>query len=363
MKILFTHLLNNYTGSPKVLSVLLKELAADSAMHVSLLTSKTDGILTGIPNVEYHDNFYRWHENKMLRAFQFALSQARNFFFTLFADFDMLYTNTVVPFGAALAAKLRGKKIVYHVHEIYVNPGFVKRLYFSVMRKCASKVICVSKYVKENLDFDNPAVVYNPVESSDVPSDIDSYLKEKFDRKLIFMPTSLKEYKGVFQFMELARIMPDFQFVLLCSTCLEEMKQFFSGCLLPKNLELAGKQKSLKKFYCEAAITMHLSLYDKCIETFGLTVLESFDALVPVIAPNYGGPKELVQNGENGFLVDPYNLNQIFDCIQKIIDNFETYKKFALSAKKQAGCFSKEKFLNEIKKIIKECEIKREEIE
>lgn len=352
MKIFFAHLLNNYTGSPKVLAILLNELCKNNSLEISLLTSKTDGALSGIPNIKHHDNFYHWHENKFLRILQFSFSQTWNFFFTFFADFDVLYMNTVLPFGAAIAAKIRRKQIIYHVHEVYINPGFLKKFYSWVMNKCASKVICVSKYVKDNVDFKDSVVVYNPVEKTEVPRDIALYLKRKFERKLIFMPTSLKKYKGVFQFVDLARIMADFDFILLCSSEHSEMQKFFSETNLPKNLTLIGKQKSLEKFYREAAISMNLSLYDKFIETFGLTVLESFDALAPVIAPNYGGPKEIIQNGKNGFLVDSYNLIQICECIQKIMFDFETYKNFALNARKRAEDFCKEKFLSGIETIL-----------
>lgn len=354
MKILFVHLLNNFTGSPKVLSLLLKSLSNDKNIKISLLTSKTDGILNDIPNVEYHDNFYRWHENKILRIFHFTLAQAVNFFFVLFADYDILYMNTVVPFGAALAAKLRGKKIIYHVHEVYINPGFLKRFYSKVMKNCASLVICVSKYVQEHTDFLPSFVVYNPIEFNPVPDNLDEYLNEKLKQKMIFMPTSLKEYKGVFQFVELARCNPDYNFVLLCSTELSEMQKFFAKTDLSRNLTLVGKQKSLEKFYREAAVTMHLSLYDKCIETFGLTVLESFDALVPAVAPAYGGPKEIVEEGKNGFLINPYNLDEASECIRRITSSFDVYKTFALNAKNRAKDFSEDNFFSGVKNVIED---------
>lgn len=352
MKILFAHLLNNYTGSPKVLSVLLNEISKESGYTAVLLTSKTSGALSNIPGIEYHDNFYRWHENKFLRIFQFALSQIRIFLFALFKNYDVLYMNTVVPFGAALAANLRGKKIIYHIHEVYVNPGFVKRLYSKVMKKCASRAVCVSKYVQDNVSFEKSTVVYNPVASSPVPLDLDNYLKNKFEKKIVFMPTSLKEYKGVFQFVELAKMNPAFNFVLLCSTELSQMEKFFEKTELPENLTLIGQQKSLEKFYREAMITMHLSLYDKCIETFGLTVLESFDALVPAVAPDYGGPKEIIENEKNGYLVNPYDLEFISECLKKITVSFDVYKSFAMSAGERAKKISKDSFIKSIKKII-----------
>ncbi len=354
MKILFIHLLNNYTGSPKVLSQEIKLIQEKNEDYeISLLTSNTEGFLSNINGITYYYNGYKWINNKVLLTFLFFISQIQMFFFILLhSKFDIIYINTVVPFGAALAAKIKNMKIIYHVHEVYINPGFVKKFYSWVMNKCTSKVICVSNYVKDNVNFKGSVVVYNPAEKTEWPKNLDLYLKQKFERKLIFMPTSLKKYKGVFQFVELARLMPDFDFLLLCSTELSEMQKFFSETNLPKNLTLIGKQKSLEKFYREATISMNLSLYDKCIETFGLTVLESFDALVPAVAPNYGGPKEIIQDGINGFLVDSYNLTQICECIQRIISDFRTYKNFALNARKRAEDFCKENFLSGIETIL-----------
>lgn len=354
MKILFIHLLNNYTGSPKVLSQEIKLIQEKNEDYeISLLTSNTEGFLSNINGITYYYNGYKWINNKVLLTFLFFISQIQMFFFILLhSKFDIIYINTVVPFGAALAAKIKNMKIIYHVHEVYINPGFVKKFYSWVMNKCTSKVICVSNYVKDNVNFKGSVVVYNPAEKTEWPKNLDLYLKQKFERKLIFMPTSLKKYKGVFQFVELARLMPDFDFLLLCSTELSEMQKFFSETNLPKNLTLIGKQKSLEKFYREATISMNLSLYDKFIETFGLTVLESFDALVPAVAPNYGGPKEIIQDGINGFLVDSYNLTQICECIQRIISDFRTYKNFALNARKRAEDFCKENFLSGIETIL-----------
>lgn len=354
MKILFIHLLNNYTGSPKVLSQEIKLIQEKNEDYeISLLTSNTEGFLSNINGITYYYNGYKWINNKALLTFLFFISQIQMFFFILLhSKFDIIYINTVVPFGAALAAKIKNMKIIYHVHEVYINPGFVKKFYSWVMNKCTSKVICVSNYVKDNVNFKGSVVVYNPAEKTEWPKNLDLYLKQKFERKLIFMPTSLKKYKGVFQFVELARLMPDFDFLLLCSTELSEMQKFFSETNLPKNLTLIGKQKSLEKFYREATISMNLSLYDKFIETFGLTVLESFDALVPAVAPNYGGPKEIIQDGINGFLVDSYNLTQICECIQRIISDFRTYKNFALNARKRAEDFCKENFLSGIETIL-----------
>lgn len=362
--ILFVHLLNNFTGSPKVLRSVVDCAQKEADTKLSLLTSKTDGFLScfagkSCDSVRFYDNGYRWTNCRPLLVFLFLFSQIRMFFFVLFHRFDVIYINTVVPFGAALAAKLRREKIIYHAHEVYINPNFVKRLYIKILKKCADRIICVSEYMRENLsDIKVPCeVIYNPIEKHDLPNDAEKYLRNKFNKKIIFMPTSLKAYKGVNQFVELARMFTDYRFSLLCSVTLEEMQSYFSTEKLPENLTLIGKQENLLEFYREAAITMNLSLQDKFIETFGLTIAESFDTLTPAIAPNFGGPKEIVSDGENGFLVNPYDLVSVKKAICLIMQDFETYEEFAKKSYTAIDKFAPEVFkkriISEIKEVLK----------
>ena len=350
-KILFCHLLNNYTGSPKVLAEELNLLSKNTNYDISLLTSKTDGILSELQNVHFYYNGYHWSNNKFVLIFLFLIAQIRSFFFVLFHKFDIIYINTIVPFGAALAAKIRKAKVIYHIHEVYINTNFMKRFYKKVANLCADRVICVSNYVKENNKEleGRSCVIYNPVKNHEIYEDLNTYIKKKYDKRLVFLPASLKEFKGVNQFVELARKNPDLNFKLLCSTTLREMERFFSGIQLPKNLELVEQKKDLFDFYKEATITINLSLPDKCIETFGLTLVESFDTFTPVLAPAYGGPKEIVEDGKNGFLVNPYDLDNISNILHNITSDFDMYEKISLEAKKTLIKFDIDQFITRIK--------------
>ena len=186
--VLFVHLLNNNTGSPKVLRSVVDCVKKEPDIKISLLTSRTDGFLScfagnSCDSVRFYDNGYRWTNCRPLLAFLFLFSQIRMFFFVLLHRFDVIYINTVVPFGAALAAKLRREKIIYHVHEVYINPNLVKRFYIKILKKCADRIICVSEYVRENLsDIKVPCeVIYNPIEKHDMPDDVEKYLVEMAD--------------------------------------------------------------------------------------------------------------------------------------------------------------------------------------
>ena len=69
----------------------------------------------------------------------------------------------MLPFGAALAGKVIGKEVVYHIHEISVSPNLLKRFLRFIIQKTATKVFFVSKVFMELEPFENieQRVIYN----------------------------------------------------------------------------------------------------------------------------------------------------------------------------------------------------------
>ncbi|GHV88927.1 hypothetical protein AGMMS50267_12870 [Spirochaetia bacterium] len=164
MRILFVHLLNNYTGSPQVLANILKELSLHKEFEISLLTSNTEGCLSDIPGIVYYNNHYKWSNNKFILLYRFVFTQIYTFFFILLKTKQtrIVYINTIVPFSAAIAGYLLNKKIIYHVHEVYIHPNFFQRMMYIIMEKTADKIIAVSKYVSRHISRES-VVIYNTV--------------------------------------------------------------------------------------------------------------------------------------------------------------------------------------------------------
>jgi sucrose synthase len=50
-------------------------------------------------------------------------------------------------------------------------------------------------------------------------------------------------------------------------------------------------------------------------EPFGLTVLEAMTSGLPTFASQFGGPSEIIEDGQNGFLINPTNLTEMADKI------------------------------------------------
>lgn len=352
MKILFVHLLNNYTGSPKVLRQLLYSFSNNSEYECHLLTSKTEGFLSGLENVSYHYNCYSWSDNKFCLAIKLFFAHVIIFFkVLLFKKVDVVYINTILPFSASVAARLRRIPIVYHVHEVYVKPNAMHKLCFNIMKLTAKKYICVSDYVKNNVCSENAVTVYNSVLPVDSNFKLD--IKDKFSSRILLMPSSLKEYKGVFQFVRLSEIMPDYNFLLVCSAD-KNIVDFYFKDKLPSNLTVYSRQENMSEFYKKASVVLNLSLPDRFIETFGMTLIEGMQYGCPVIAPDAGGPKEIIDSGKNGFLINPYEIDKIKCAVESIFLSEKTYEKFSYFAFNSADRYSYEKFISEIDSILKE---------
>ncbi len=69
------------------------------------------------------------------------------------------------------------------------------------------------------------------------------------------------------------------------------------------------------------------------LETFGQTVQEALASGVPVIAPRRGGPIDLVNHGETGFLYTPGNLGQLAEYVQSLVDHPDTRAQFSAGAR------------------------------
>lgn len=77
-------------------------------------------------------------------------------------------------------------------------------------------------------------------------------------------------------------------------------------------------------------------------------IMEYMNASIPVIATNAGGTPEVIINGEHGFLVEPFNVQQIAEKIEFLIDNINLSKEMGKKAKQRIETvFSNEKMTDE----------------
>jgi glycosyltransferase involved in cell wall biosynthesis len=71
-------------------------------------------------------------------------------------------------------------------------------------------------------------------------------------------------------------------------------------------------------------------------EGMPVTILEAFAAGLPVIASNVGGPRDCIQHGVTGFLVEEGNVQALRDAVEKLVRRPDVLAYVAENARKEA---------------------------
>lgn len=363
-RILCFHLLNDYSGSPKVLNMVLKGLY-EKNYEINLITSQKGGALDKLDNcrdIKIYRYSYTFSGNPVIMILRYIYVQFYTFFFSfryIFQKDIIFFLNTLMPVGPALAGKLMGKRVVYYYHEnAFVKGMFYKSLAF-MMQRLADEIICVSDYQRSFLKRKERVVVI----PNSLPANFEKRCKKvreiEKDYKTILMLSSLKLYKGILEFAQLAQRLPQYHFVLVVNDTQKNINNFCSeyGLLQGDNLEIWDRQSDVIPFYKRASLVLNLSNKKMFLETFGLTALEAMSAGVPIIVPTEGGISELVEDGVNGYKIDVQDLSQIEQKIIQILSDKKAYYSLSENAKRLSANYDYNSMVNRIDELLRGCNI------
>lgn len=114
----------------------------------------------------------------------------------------------------------------------------------------------------------------------------------------------------------------------------------------------------LSSYYQKAKIYWHatgfgedLDKYPEKAEHFGISTVEAMGAGVVPVVINAGGQKEIVQDGKNGYLWD--SLEDFMTKTNNLIKDEDLWEKMSKAAIYRSKIFSKDRFCNDLKNIIK----------
>lgn len=354
MRIIAIHLLNDYSGSPKVLMQLLKGWSKKSIETHLYTCSGKEEFLSNADQVKNHFYWYRLAKNPYLTLLFLITSQ-----FLLAVQLliklqkkDIVYINTVLPFGAAIAGKIRGCKVMYHIHETTMKSKKLKLFLFRIVKITASEVVYVSNFSVNQEPFNvKKNIIHNVLESSFIKQSRLNFNPEK-QSKIVLMICSLKAHKGVNEFLKLAQINSRFTFKLVVNASQNEINAYFEKESIPSNLIIYPTQKDTHPFYKEATVVFNLSDTNLWAETFGLTILEAMTYGLPKIVPPIGGVIELVEEGKNGYLIDSKNIALISKRLNVQLLNSTLYSQVNENALAYSKYFCEDYFENESIRIL-----------
>lgn len=352
------HLFNDYSGSPKVLKMVLERLL-NKGYQVDLISSK-GGVLDELlhyKNLCKHSYSYKFSNNAIVTMLCYSIVQIYTFFLAfrwLFAKDTVFYINTLLPIGPALAGRIMGKRVVYHYHEnAFIKGAFYKTL-AKGMQWLAHEIICVSQYQASFLQRKKGIAI--------VPNALPQRFTDRllfdpdaaFNRKRVLMLGSLKLYKSPLEFIELANRLPQYAFELVVNDTQENIDNFIAeySISMLSNLTIHPRQSDVVSFYNRASVVLNLSNRQQVVETFGLTALEAMSAGLPVIVPTEGGIAEMVKDGENGYKIDVQELNKIEKLINSILTEKTLYQTLSANAFEYSQKFSEEQMITSIDKCL-----------
>lgn len=98
----------------------------------------------------------------------------------------------------------------------------------------------------------------------------------------------------------------------------------------------------------------YLSIITSNMEGFSLSLLESLSHGVPVISYDIKyGPAEMINNGENDYLIQKDDENALYEKVKYLLDHPELQHEFSVNSVKVANQFSEDNLIDQWKTFLK----------
>jgi glycosyltransferase involved in cell wall biosynthesis len=245
--------------------------------------------------------------------------------------FDLVYTNTISIFESALAAWLAGVPHIWHNHEVlragsWMHQVLPLALHKKLIYGLSERVIFESHSSREVCEAGRPhpksRVVYNSVRlcGTDLPPEAD---RERYgfhpDDLVVGFIGQFNDRKNPLHLLRAASVLKDpshikFLFVgdgPLRGPLLEQI----AALGLSERCRILGFQDDVRW----VLRTLDVLVLPSRAESFGLVLVEAGEFGKPVIATRTEGPREIVADGETGFLVDPDDVGQLAQKIELVL--------------------------------------------
>ena len=149
--IVFFHLLNDRSGSPRALVNAMAALAKRDPDQQLYLGQGGDGFLSEYAGesaaLRLRRYPYQRGNNKWATLRAYLLSQWHLMKALRQAGDDMdakaiCYVNTLLPFAGAIFGRMSSRPVIYHLHEASLKPRLLQWFLLMVVRCTAARIIC-----------------------------------------------------------------------------------------------------------------------------------------------------------------------------------------------------------------------------
>jgi glycosyltransferase involved in cell wall biosynthesis len=240
-----------------------------------------------------------------------------------------------------ITARIMGYKLILHSHaggldEMYEERGsFFKRLMHLTYNGVNSWIFmskdCQQKY--QIFKYKESAIL--PYGSPSPGVEItDKELQPNTPVKILFIGV-MRESKGFITYCDtLERLKEQGHDIsgIACGKIFSEKEETRLNSLIDSGLIdfrgiVSGQDK--EQAFLDSDIMLFPTFFES--ENFPTVILEAFSYSLPVISTNWRSVPEIITNGEDGFTVEPRDIDAVVESYEKII---EAYSAFSNNAKK-----------------------------
>jgi len=234
--------------------------------------------------------------------------------------------------------------------KFMVSFNWFLRIFEENMLKRSNKIIAVSDFTRRELHQyykvreDKIRVIHNGVDTKKFQPASD---KRKAKQELDFNPDDiailsvgrLYARKGLFTLIEsmpaVVRKFPRAKFIISGKGQSDEMKKLVAHAQklgVIDNIVFTGyyPDRKLPRLYQAADVFAFSTFY----ENLPFAVLEALSTGLPVVTTSVGGIPEMIDDGRNGFLVQPFNTHELSDRILYYLEHPSAAAEMALMARK-----------------------------
>jgi glycosyltransferase involved in cell wall biosynthesis len=267
---------------------------------------------------------------------------------------DLVHLNSVVLQGCALADKRKKIPLIWHIREPSVRGliGLRRHVLKKRLKNLPDKVFFICKADMQS--WGNPPngkVVYNFVDFNKfnkempAPKSIEGIVLPKGDLNILFLGAVGRVKGGLYLIRAINNLMkkypdkkinflfpggeydtPTYLLYKAVSFILPMFGQGTYAQKIEKEINKSSHPESFIKFRFVKAVPLLFAASDVLVfpsirPHFARPIIEAGAMAKPVIGSRLGGVEELIEEGKNGFFVNPKNVNEIEERLEYFLNN------------------------------------------
>jgi len=303
-----------------------------AVLNLGKLKNSSNGIINRLKRFQVLKQFFATNKFDFIIDFRVKRHQWQEFFIA-----NYIYKSPIIVMVHSYMTDLYFPKNKYLANKIYSK---------------AVKIITVSKKIEDKVQSDYSysqlQTMYNPIDFESIAKQSQLPFENEFDYILAVgrMNDNVKQFDKLIESYAKSDLpKQNIKLVFLGDGDLKSDYERQAKQLEMENNILFKGKVSNPFVYMKNAKYVVLSSKN---EGFPTVLIESLACETPVIAFDcFSGPSEIINNNENGILVENQNFDQLIAAMNKMISDADFYLHCKRNAKESVNAFSLEKIGNQ----------------